>query len=341
MNKQIWSVPGNLLIAGEYFVTEINGRGIAVAGGSRATLEISENPEGNLKVISRSAGKNILWESNTPVKKKACSVCDFLLEKINRDTKDGPPRLQLEINTSDFFFKNGNKKGLGSSAAAAILFSKGFFPDLGNNRIIKKALKAHTVIQGKKGSGYDVVISTHGGCGIYTNTGENPKLERTTWPEIPEYYILSNPKPVKTSKALNNYNIWKKDNTKLFTELKHTYNTELKNLENLLRNATVNIYVFIEIIKNLSKLSCELGKHINVPAEPYNGEYPELNEILLNNRSCCAVKSLGAGNETVLIAAEPGSFSKKEKSAIEQLIKTEKIFELKVDMQGLNNDNRN
>jgi len=365
MNKQIWSVPGNFLIAGEYFVTEKNGKGIAVAGGSRATLEITENQEKCLKVISGSGGSNILWESNKPVRKNSeltngskagtgtldnsntavqktvCSVCDFLLEKIYQDTKTGPPGLILKINTSDFFFKNGNKKGLGSSAAAAILFSKGFFPDLNTDKIIKYALEAHTVIQGKKGSGYDVVISIHGGCGIYTNTTDKPLLEKTAWPDSHDYYILNNSKPVKTSRAIDNYIIWKNNNPEIFNQIKNIYNKELENLEHFLRNLSLNKdkNVFMEIIKNLSQLSCELGTKINVAADPYNGEYPELKDILLNNRNGCAVKSLGAGNETVLIAAEPGSFTKKEESAIEQLIKTEKIFKLKVDMPGLNNEN--
>ncbi len=61
-SRRNYSAPGNLLIFGEYLITEEGGRGLAVAASPRATLSL--RPSENLSVESRWPGGNLAWTRN-------------------------------------------------------------------------------------------------------------------------------------------------------------------------------------------------------------------------------------------------------------------------------------
>lgn len=72
-----------------------------------------------------------------------------------------------QINTSDFFY-GAEKRGLGSSAAAALLMAA----RTGSNpqELWAKAKTQHQAIKGKVGSGADIAAMIHGGIGIFQAT---------------------------------------------------------------------------------------------------------------------------------------------------------------------------
>jgi phosphomevalonate kinase len=204
------SVPGNLLLLGEYAVLEKGGLGLAVAVERRLIVEAGPAPA--LTVTgSWSGGADLSWSAADPAASplitEAVSACEAYLASIGRAL----PVARVRVDSSSFYVE-GRKSGFGSSAAVAVglvwtlLALSGDGPD--PRAVSETALRAHRRAQGGRGSGYDVLASSYGGVGLFTG-GERPAWEplRLSW--LAPLFLYRGPRSVSTPRAIDRYRQWR------------------------------------------------------------------------------------------------------------------------------------
>ncbi len=279
-------MPGNLLLAGEYAVTEEGGLGITLGVEPRITLtaNISEHwllegfwPGGN--------------ESYSPGETRSNLLSAVWNQFYGQS---GPPVGQpwhLKVDSTAFFDLLGRKKGFGSSAATAAVVTAALLvlqntprQELAHKAFLP-AVKAHRFFQGGKGSGYDVAASLFGQTGIFTG-GEIPQWTPISLPPLQKAYLCSGPQAVRTVSALASYDQWKitaPEAARIFQEK----NNQL--IQTLTRESDLPRFW-----DEIQKLSMGLGNSIGVSAD-----LPQETKVALGlipgNWKC-----LGAGNELVL-----------------------------------------
>jgi phosphomevalonate kinase len=211
------SAPGNLLLLGEYAVTEEGGLGLALAvepgvllsmeGSSSLTIEGSWGG-GGLRWSRESAGGGLLVGS-------VVSTWEQLLQEGGRPAGAvaGLPGARIRIDSSRLY-AGGRKSGLGSSAAVAaalacaLLRLSGFRgPEL-TRMACRVALEAHRRAQGGRGSGYDVYASVYGGFGCLIG-GAEPVWQPVRLPWLPRLYLFRGREGVSTTDSLDRYRRWK------------------------------------------------------------------------------------------------------------------------------------
>lgn len=209
MQRWQWSVPANLLVAGEYAITSPGGVGVAVAVEPRATAtvfvqdphiqpgaalanqpgEVVAHAGGGIERIYPDAGHQlaeaIIAHVGTHVVGPAADV-SHSEAPAPKAWASAAPQWRVEIDTTAFFDPdNGTKQGLGSSAAAAILLTAALFqlggrdPLLSREEVIHTAISAHREANGGRGSGYDIATSALGGVIRFVG-GEQPQWRRST-----------------------------------------------------------------------------------------------------------------------------------------------------------------
>ena len=208
------SVPGNLLLAGEYLVLDEGGQGLAVAVEPRLNAKASASPDGVWSIRAIMGEKRLLWQAdgNTdlPLAGAMISSCATALEVRG---KPMPPPLAIEVDSSAFFAPGGRKAGFGSSAAAAVAIAMliGRTAGLEAGELIDftadAALAGHRASQGGRGSGYDVFASLHGGCGIFTG-GLRPGWHVLGRLPTIEAVLVPGPAAVRSSEAVEAFRLW-------------------------------------------------------------------------------------------------------------------------------------
>jgi phosphomevalonate kinase len=207
-----WSVPANLLLAGEYAITDAGGRGIALAIEPRATatLERREDPAGgesSLRVYARLDG------GETEITGEENALLRAVLETAPRSASGS---WRLVVDTGSFFDRTTRRKlGLGSSAAAtalltaALLAIEGVDPLDHRDEVIRRATLAHRAAHDGRGSGYDIATSVLGGAVLFTG-GETPRWERSHSPFLTgsgplDLYGWSQGSPVRSGSAVERF----------------------------------------------------------------------------------------------------------------------------------------
>jgi phosphomevalonate kinase len=210
------SVPGNILLLGEYAVLEEGGLGLAMAADRRVWIAIE--PGDDLTIEGAWQGVARVWvrgDPGTPLFSAAVDVVESWLSHGRFGTAG--IRCRIRIDSSAFFTAEGRKAGLGSSAAvivglvSALLQAAGAPLDRRDAAVPGLAVRAHRLAQGGRGSGYDVTCSFHGGAGIFRG-GAEPSWQPCRIPGDPDVYLYSGPRAVSTSEAVGRYEAWKKDN---------------------------------------------------------------------------------------------------------------------------------
>jgi phosphomevalonate kinase len=211
------SVPGNLLLLGEYAVLEEGGLGIAVAIERRIVIDIEAADE--LTIVGRGGGYSGSWTRSEPGPSGLAGAVVAATERelglLGLGAK--APPLRLRIDSSALFGSEGTKLGLGSSAAVAVgtalalLRASGLEDRALGETSFRAALAGHRSHQGGIGSGYDVAVSLHGGWGLFTG-GELPGFQPLELPWIPPFYLLRGGPPVDTARAVRRYMEWKRQN---------------------------------------------------------------------------------------------------------------------------------
>ncbi len=211
------SVPANLLLVGEYAVTEEGGLGIALAPDFRAHATMNTTDSGpephSFGVTGVFPGNEAVWPGDSGF---LGGVCEYLHEEI------GPLEGDVTIDTTEFFTSDGRKRGFGSSAAMAASLTALWLAGTGsepttNERaadrpaaddVVITAIAAHRAAQGGRGSGYDVATSAIGGVVLFTG-GAKPRARRVELPWLPAVKVFAGHAAVATSGAVGRYTRWK------------------------------------------------------------------------------------------------------------------------------------
>lgn len=188
MKYSVVSAPGKILWIGEYsvlerpnisFVTAVNGRVFAKVDSlddNRIVLSVAL-PQSLIEVEGKIRGGGIVFsdtldkleEEYTRFTRTAVEIC----VKFLREKGENVSGIRLTTVSDPAFAIGGQKTGLGGSAAAtvatvaAILDRFGFDAYSNIEKVHRISQLAHSITQGKIGSGFDVACSTFGSC-IYS-----------------------------------------------------------------------------------------------------------------------------------------------------------------------------
>jgi phosphomevalonate kinase len=281
------TVPGNLLLAGEYAVLVEGGLGLACAVEQR--VRVTWQPSDTLKIRARFEGQSILW---TPKGPTSLPLLDHLWESL-------PPRIgslkdlrfTLTLDSTDLARKDGRKSGLGSSAASVVAacaalcyLVTGVRPSLDD--VFQTALAAHRLAQGAQGSGYDLACSTYGGIGLFTG-GKSPTWTPLPRSPSPAFILISAPRPVSTGQAITQWGQWKEINPDAWAQ----YLSESQKIVSSLALSKDRLS-FEAALDKAAVLGQQLGRTLGV-WDPVNDAFMATQEKMH------ACKALGAGNELV------------------------------------------
>ncbi len=322
-----WSVPASLLLMGEYAITRDGGQGVAIATSPRATGWITARkqggapeeaaPEGAAPAVGGTffggslefraiggEGLNLTWpQDELPLIDAVIAIiADELSPGSRIDAATAGRSFQAAVNTTSFFDpRTGEKHGLGSSAAAALLASVALLAAAGlegpsspapGQRAIRTAIAAHRRIQDGRGSGYDVACSAMGGMVRFTG-GVTPLCTRVSPPEGLQVFTIKAGPPVRSSAAVARFDgSCSPDSAagQLFLEENNRLVQEFCNSRTGDRH--------LDVLEQARKLSEELGDRIGVSAAlPLTPAHPRGDGWV--------AKSSGAGNERAVIVAGP------------------------------------
>ena len=201
------SIPGNILLLGEYAVLEEGGCGVAMAVQRR--VHVTARPAASLVIRGSWPGGSFTWTRQAPAASRLVTAAVTAVE----ETFHAPlPGSEIDIDSAELFDLSGRKLGLGSSAAcaaglvAALVASRGERPGAEDDALV--ALRAHRDAQDGRGSGYDVLCSWHGGVGLFRG-GRTPQWTPRALPQGLAVSFIAGGPPVSTAEAVQRYAAWK------------------------------------------------------------------------------------------------------------------------------------
>jgi len=317
------SVPGNLLVAGEYAVTREGGLGVSIAVSPRAYAE--HRLGGPTRVLARFSGREERWPASRPGPaspapptaptptpsggaegtldagahgpKPPMTLVEAVWKTAARQglVPDNPADTELGSFTVDTtpFFGADMKLGLGSSAAATVCLSALLLRalELYETALVAEiAVQAHRLLQGGRGSGYDVLTSLQGGLGLFTGGAqpERSRLDHRIWPPMG---IRHGERSVSTPRAVEAFERWTNTAPTAANAYVETNNRIVRRLSTAAHRDDV-----VDGIREAKSLGRELGRTIGIAAEP---EHPP------ESTTHCVEKPLGAGAETYLVVPYP------------------------------------
>jgi phosphomevalonate kinase len=298
------SVPANLLLIGEYIITQDQGMGIWISPECRAyahfskscaneqTLELQLNWENQ---IVKHIIPITIFEHTTVPQIRAPSVlasCCFCLYEA---FKQAGQTWRLEtgilcIDTNNFFYSDGRKKGFGSSAASTVLLVASLIALAGRNlslitrkkiakNIFTIALAAHRHYQSGKGSGYDVAACLYGGCGVFIG-GVTPICQRIHQAPQFSFSLVTGNDARSTGDSINLFQIWLTNNKEIFSIYRARCKELVQNWYSECSKVIPDLGILRSILCMARDLGIALGAEIGVAAQMNAG-----------------IKALGAGNE--------------------------------------------
>ena len=294
------TVPGNLLLAGEYAVLEEGGLGAAIAVEPRLTVTVF--PSDHWVIAGRWVGGAEEWDPESGAAPTfAGAVFLKALERLeDRGDERGRrwsrriPTARIEIDSSRFFNADGRKLGYGSSAAlaAGLTAALARHGDRDPDSAHQIAVAAHRHAQGGAGSGYDVTVSWFGGFGLFTG-GAEPRWEPADPSRLPPLALFSGPEAVRTPGAIARYRAWKTESPALAHDFLDASNSAVAALVRAKTRQTLR-----EAWSQARAFGLEVGNQIGSDASL---------DVPSGLAEDTFVKALGAGNETGLaVASEEG-----------------------------------
>ncbi|QFP41686.1 phosphomevalonate kinase [Borrelia miyamotoi] len=282
-----FSVPGNLLLMGEYSILEENGLGLSIAIKERAYFSFRKNDTWRFFAKKTKIDNFTLIENN---KDFIFKIFKYLKQKYFANIEDFP--FDVYVDTSNFFLNSGVKKGFGSSAVVAVGLVCGIFFVLTNNsyfiknKIFMCCIEAYRYAQGGMGSGYDIATSLFGGI-IRFKGGNFPMYELLEQMCFSDFYLMQGPKSVKTTSSIVKYC---ENKASLMSFMRDTNII----MEKIVLNASRSSAYLFSSLKSAKDIGLEIGKRIGISADlPLDISYLE--------KECALIKALGAGNETFLV----------------------------------------
>jgi len=285
------TVPGNVLLLGEYAVLEEGGLGFAMAVEVRARLEAV--PWGSLRVEGSWPGRSLTWTPDTRSESPlVTAVADTVSEYLG-----SPCTGTVHLDTTAFFSAGGRKAGLGSSAAVCVALACGLLHLAGRREAAAGpeapmlALRAHRRVQRGRGSGYDILTSFHGGSGLVRG-GASPSWQACGLPPQSRVALFPGPAPVSTADAVERYSRWKSRNPGAAADFLRESNAAILSFSR--SRSLEEALPFFEACRKLgTRLGSEIGVSAELAAPPG-----------LDARWC---KALGAGNELGMCLLAPGA----------------------------------
>jgi len=330
-----WSAPGSLLIAGEYLVTEEGGKGICLAAGGRATMQKEQSTDFELRSIYAEGFQS--WKPGNPAEN---SLCYYVWEEAKKSNSLWEESRRITVNTSALYSSDGEKLGFGSSAVAALLFSRALNRSDDNSDIMNTAILAHRKWQQGYSSGYDIFTSANGGAGCFTG-GLSPSWGKLNWPNL-KYWLLRGPVSVSSARALRRYKAWKEKPGKHWLDiplLAGYYACLLETINLLASKAGItDAGMFLEKLHELAKFSSKLGNVINQESTPLMPAGFSKSKKPWNRLGIAVAKSLGAGNEIVLLAGLEDGFTRSEQLILKELCRTNRAFPLLIETRRLSKE---
>ncbi|HUX49448.1 MAG TPA: hypothetical protein VMW73_01560 [Spirochaetia bacterium] len=271
------TVPGNLLLAGEYAITEEGGLGLAFAVEPRVRVLIEQSRK--LGITGVIGSERIEW----PDDGERAQIFERILRCLP-ETDARSQRVHITIDSSRFYDEEGRKRGLGSSAALVV----GLVYALADGRkrkpleLLRTCVKIHRAIQGGRGSGYDVAASLFGGTGLFTG-GALPNWNKVTVPWLTgrRIFVVAGGRAVKSSPAVAAYANWKSAHRRQVAEFLADSNATVRALCD-----AQGIEAARRALERARELGIVLGDAIGIPAVSSWNAGPDW-----------LCKASGAGNE--------------------------------------------
>jgi phosphomevalonate kinase len=297
------TVPGNLLLAGEYALLEEGGLGAAIAVEPR--LVVTVFPASEWELVGRWPGTEERW---TP-EMLPTFAGDLFLSALNLLTSRGDTRerrydraiapARIELDSSALFDPQGRKRGFGSSAAIAVGITATLAQLQGREdptSVYQIAVAAHRSAQRGAGSGYDVSASFFGGFGLFTG-GATPSWTPLDSSVLPWMAVFAGPKAVKTTSSIALYRAWQAQEPHAAGAFVEQSNAAVKTL------APCRAWPELrEAWRTCRTLGADLGEVLGSSAQlALPPSFPPDSDSVF-------YKALGAGNETGLAAGEAGVF---------------------------------
>lgn len=292
------TVPGNLLLAGEYAVLEEGGLGAAVAVEPRLTVTVF--PQDRWELVGRWTGGGEQWdpEGGAPptfsgtIFLKALELLEGRGDQRGRRWSRLTPSARIEVDSRAFFDAQGRKKGYGSSAALAVGLTAALAQLGGRDdgpSAHQVAVAAHRHAQGGAGSGYDVTVSWFGGFGLFVG-GTEPRWEPSDPGRLPPLALFAGPEAVRTVGSIARYRLWQSEESRAAHDFLDASNAAVRSL--VTARSRPELMASWDLAKELGiDLGRKIGSDATLAVPP--GLAPET-----------FVKALGAGNETGLVASE-------------------------------------
>ena len=256
-------IPGNLLIAGEYAITEAGGMGIAIGIDRHVVAKFSEREK--FEIIGRYANDEVRIAADCAGDSLPALVCRHVISDLKIDKNHLSGRWIID---STDLYREGDKLGYGSSAATTIatcvsvLHSAKMSRDGSMRALPSIAVGAHRALQSQRASGYDILASINGGIGLFTG-GATPSWCAISAPWLESIWIMHASAPVQTRGAVDRYNEWKSRNQIDASRTVENSNREVGNLAKSKSGSEARRH-----LDRLRKIGVELGRAIGVPADP-------------------------------------------------------------------------
>jgi len=302
------SVPANLLVIGEYAVTEEGGIGVALACSPRAYVEAKPRAAGGLRIAGRMGASAFVWSEGDSPTPPLIAACMAAVGAPAPGRRFG--NAEIDIDSSAFFARDGSKLGFGSSAAVAVGLCAALFELLGSRgggpewddlvkAVFTATLSAHRLAQGGRGSGYDVAASCFGGAGIFEG-GASPG-----WSPLPDaasaslssldLSLRAGPAPVSSAQAVGKYAEWKARDTAAHRDFVAASAAAARRLV-----AARDAEAALAALALAAEIGAKLGDAIGVPARPLRRGDGSRRAA---GNTKAVEKCLGAGDELVLVAS--------------------------------------
>ena len=301
------SIPGNLLLAGEYAVLEEGGLGLAVAVPPRVFVRVSKPP--NLKGLrfhGLTAGGAVCF-GLTGAEGQFHDFSHRLVAAALRPAAPAPPAAHtdvppglIEVDSRALYRPDGQKSGRGSSAALAVAVTAAVGELAGRSyrgrldALMRRAVEVHRTAQDGRGSGYDVATSVFGGTILFVG-GKSPGVYRLGPAALWDARLVFGEASVSTRDAVARYGAWKEQNPGAAAAFLTESNRAVLELSRALDEGR---HQFAAALRRAAAIGSRVGQAIGVPVsqDRWTG----------SNAPFEAVKALGAGGEIGIALTDAG-----------------------------------